>query len=95
MEKRWLVSVDFGHTEPEGLDYLASLGNSRVRVPNAIEVIANNLELVCPPKRTIVNHCAEVGRWPSSRDLRSGEAATPLEGAGPSRRSSRRVGEPP
>lgn len=43
MDKRWLVSLDFGHTEPEGLEYLASLGNSLVRVPNASEVIANNL----------------------------------------------------
>jgi HKD family nuclease len=39
--KRWLVSMDFGRTEPAALDALAALPNSEVRVPNGRDVIAS------------------------------------------------------
>lgn len=42
-EKRWLVSLDWGHTEPEALDFLASLPGSQVRIPNAAQVLAAGL----------------------------------------------------
>ncbi len=41
--KSWLISFDWGHTEPEALDYLASLPRSEVRVPNARHVLASGL----------------------------------------------------
>jgi hypothetical protein len=41
--KSWLISLDWGHTEPEALEYLASLPLSEVRVPNAAQVIASGL----------------------------------------------------
>jgi hypothetical protein len=34
LQKRWLVSLDFGHTEPQALERLAALPDSQVRVPN-------------------------------------------------------------
>ncbi len=33
--KEWLISIDFGRTEPEALVYLRSLPNSTVRVADA------------------------------------------------------------
>jgi hypothetical protein len=42
-KKRWLVSFDWGTTDPEAVDFLASLPNSQVRVPYAEEVIARKL----------------------------------------------------
>lgn len=41
--KRWLISLDWGHTEPEALDYLASIPRSEVRIPNAAEVLGSSL----------------------------------------------------
>jgi hypothetical protein len=38
-DKRWLVSIDFGRTEPAALEYLSGLPKSEVRVPNGIEVV--------------------------------------------------------
>src|SRR5438094_184228 len=46
--KRWLVSLDFGITEPDALDYLAALPNSSVLIANAAEVIARKLRPVRP-----------------------------------------------
>jgi HKD family nuclease len=37
-EKKWLIGIDFGHTEPSALRYLSALPSSTVRVPNGIEV---------------------------------------------------------
>ncbi len=41
--KSWLISLDWGHTQPEALEYLASLPFSEVRVPNAPQVLASGL----------------------------------------------------
>lgn len=38
--KRWLVSIDFGFTEPAALEALAKVVQSDVRVPNGLEVVA-------------------------------------------------------
>lgn len=55
VRKRWLVSIDWGHTDPEALDYLASLENSEVRVPYAADVLANGLiPRVCFHPKTLL-----------------------------------------
>ena len=48
INKEWLISFDFGITEPEGLELLQSLPNSTVKIPNAAKVLASNLR---PSKR--------------------------------------------
>jgi len=40
-EKRWLVSIDYGITEPRALEALAAMPRSSVRVPNGLAVLAN------------------------------------------------------
>jgi hypothetical protein len=39
-DKRWLVGIDFGTTEPAALQYLSRLPGSTVRVPNGSVVVA-------------------------------------------------------
>jgi hypothetical protein len=41
-EKRFLISIDFGITEPDGLIALAALPNSQVRIPNGLAVLSGN-----------------------------------------------------
>ncbi len=41
VEKYWLISFDFGLTDPRAVELLASLPNSNVRIPNAREVLAS------------------------------------------------------
>lgn len=43
LQKRWLVSFDFGITDPEALSNLSELPNSEVRVPNALSVLRQRL----------------------------------------------------
>ncbi len=43
LQKRWLISFDFGITDPGALTLLAALGNSEVRIPNALNVIRSRL----------------------------------------------------
>jgi HKD family nuclease len=43
MRKDWLISIDFGITEPHALEFLANLPNSEVRIPNAAMTIAAHL----------------------------------------------------
>src|SRR6266511_2563099 len=38
--KRWLISLDWGHTDPAALEFLSSLEGSEVRIPLAEEVLA-------------------------------------------------------
>ena len=38
--KRWLISIDFGRTEPAALDFLAQLPRAEVRIPNGAKVVA-------------------------------------------------------
>jgi hypothetical protein len=45
--KRFLISVDFGVTEPEALAALEALPNAEVRVPNGLVVLAS--EALRPP----------------------------------------------
>jgi HKD family nuclease len=47
-KKQWLVSLDFGITEPDALEYLAALPNSKVFVANASTVLARKLRPVRP-----------------------------------------------
>ena len=42
-DKRWLVAMDYGHTEPQALSLLASLRRSEVRVPDADRVLRQGL----------------------------------------------------
>ena len=39
VEKEWVVSIDYGLTEPDALRFLRSIGRSNVRVANAREVL--------------------------------------------------------
>lgn len=38
--KRWLISIDFGRTEPAALDFLAALPRAEVRIPFGAQVVA-------------------------------------------------------
>jgi HKD family nuclease len=44
ISKRWLVSIDFGLTEPKALERLLALPNSQIRIPYAHEVLKNKLK---------------------------------------------------
>jgi len=48
MHKTWIISLDFGHTQPAALEYLARLPNSYVAIPNAELVLKAKLK---PPIR--------------------------------------------
>lgn len=39
-EKRWLISIDFGRTEPKALEFLAALPKAEVRIPFGARVVA-------------------------------------------------------
>lgn len=43
LEKRWLISIDFGRTDASALEYLHALPNSEVRVPSASELLRTRL----------------------------------------------------
>jgi HKD family nuclease len=43
IKKDWLISIDFGLTEPTALEFLADLPNSRVYIPNADQVLGARL----------------------------------------------------
>ena len=38
-QKRWLISIDFGRTEPDALTYLGGISNTEVRIPNGLKVL--------------------------------------------------------
>ena len=48
IDKKWIISLDFGHTQPEALELLAKLPNSAVAIPNADLVLNSKLN---PPIR--------------------------------------------
>ncbi len=60
--KRWLVSIDFGISEPAALETLASLPNSEVRIPDGLEVLARKLR----PRRTFHPKCYVFGKLDGS-----------------------------
>ncbi len=43
MKKNWIVSIDFGYTQPDALEYLAQLPESTVAIPNAHQALKANL----------------------------------------------------
>lgn len=43
LQKRWLIGIDFGRTEPEALRYLRGLPNSKVKVPNGSNTLKRRL----------------------------------------------------
>jgi len=43
MRKDWLISIDYGISEASALEFLANLPNSAVRIPSAVELLANQL----------------------------------------------------
>ncbi len=43
VEKQWLISIDFGTTEVQALEYLRDLPNSEVRIPDARQVLDSAL----------------------------------------------------
>lgn len=46
LNKRWIVAIDFGHTEPEAIRMLKRMPNSQVRIPFAEQVLARRLRPV-------------------------------------------------
>lgn len=66
-DKRWLISLDWGHSEPEALELLASLPYSEVRIPNATQVLASNLvpRLCFHPKTLLLDQAARRDRPPA------------------------------
>jgi len=42
-KKKWLVSLDYGHTEPDALESLGALRSSKVRIPDATFVLSRKL----------------------------------------------------
>ena len=62
LEKLWLVSIDFGRTEAEALEYLQRLPNSEVRVPDATELLRNRLiPYRCFHPKTFILDCGATG----------------------------------
>lgn len=43
VRKRWLISLDYGHTDPAALEILLNLPNSEVRIPYLNDIIENKL----------------------------------------------------
>jgi hypothetical protein len=57
IRKQWLISLDWGTTEPEAIELLMALPNSSVRIPNAAEVIKRRLmPRVCFHPKVMVLH---------------------------------------
>jgi HKD family nuclease len=55
ISKRWVVSIDFGLTDPEALELLASLNRSEVRVPYFHDVLKRQFKPVtCFHPKTLV-----------------------------------------
>jgi hypothetical protein len=62
-EKRFLISIDYGITEPRALARLASLPQSEVRVPSGLQVIARRLRpLVTFHTKTLMFRGSEPAR---------------------------------
>lgn len=60
--KEWIVSIDFGTTEPAALSYLRGLPHSEVRVANAAEVLERGLRPVrCVHPKTYIFDESEGG----------------------------------
>jgi HKD family nuclease len=56
--KRWLVSIDYGHTELEALELLASIPRSEVRIPHARALLVSNLQpKPCFHPKTLILTC--------------------------------------
>ncbi len=63
--KRWLISIDFGRTEPAALDFLAALPRAEVRIPFGEQVVARRgFSPVIPfhPKAYAVDDIADGGQ---------------------------------
>ena len=43
MNKEWMISVDFGRTDADALEFLSELPKSSVRIPNGLSVLQNKL----------------------------------------------------
>jgi len=43
LQKEWLVSIDFGTTEPEAIRFLAGMENSSIRIPNGSQTLESSL----------------------------------------------------
>lgn len=41
-EKRWLISIDFGRTEPAALEFLAELPGAEVRIPDGAQLVTRS-----------------------------------------------------
>jgi hypothetical protein len=74
LKKYWLVSIDFGRTEVGALDFLQSLPNSEVRIPNAMQLLKYKLmpEQCFHPKTFIFDSGLELAVAPYALFVGSG-----------------------
>ncbi len=74
LQKQWLVSIDFGRTETEALEYLWNLPDSEVRIPDAVELLQNTLipERCFHPKTYVLDGSSESGNAPFGVFIGSG-----------------------
>lgn len=74
IKKRWIISIDYGRTEPEALKILTSIPNSDVRIPFFEDVIRRNfVPLSCfHPKTLILDNGNRFENGPSAFVIGSG-----------------------
>lgn len=74
LHKRWLVSIDFGRTEAEALEYLESLPSSEVRIPEGMELLDHSLipQRCFHPKTFILDSGADLADRPFAVFVGSG-----------------------
>ncbi len=75
LQKKWLVSIDFGRTEAKALEILQSLPNFEVRIPSANELLDNALipQRCFHPKTFVFDTGSEVPKVPRGIFHRFGE----------------------
>lgn len=74
MEKRWLISIDYGRTDAEAVELLSGLAYSEVRIPNMLEVLARRLkpQQCFHPKTFILDSGEDIANAPYAIFLGSG-----------------------
>lgn len=80
--KRFLVSIDYGITDPRALNELARLSNAQVRVPNGRAVLANR-RLSPPTTFHAKSYLFRTASWSSPSSLVVGSANMTVSALGP------------
>jgi len=74
LQKLWLISFDFGHTEASALEYLHAVPNSEVRIPGATNLLQNRLmpQYCFHPKTFVFDSGGDIGGAPYAMVISSG-----------------------